>query len=51
MLLALLLVLLLFFVGFACGYGVRELIARWRRAAARAKFYEDNSELRRLRGL
>ena len=50
MLLALLSILLLFFVGFACGYGVRELIARRRRATARAKFYEDNPELRRLRG-
>jgi hypothetical protein len=45
MLLALLLVLL-----FACGYGVRELMARRRRAASRAKFYKDNPELRRLRG-
>jgi len=51
MLLALLLVLLLFIVGFACGYGVRELIARRRRVAARKKFYKDNPEIRRLRGL
>jgi hypothetical protein len=51
MLLALLLVLLLFFVGFGCGYGVREWIARRRRAVARMKFYKDNPDLRRLRGL
>jgi hypothetical protein len=50
MLLAVLLILLLFIVGFACGFGVRELMARRRRAASRAKFYEDNPELRRLRG-
>ena len=44
MLLALLLVLLLFFVRFACGYGVRELIARRRRAVARKIFHEKHPE-------
>ena len=29
-------------IGFACGYAVRELIARRRRAAAREKFYREN---------
>jgi hypothetical protein len=51
MLLALSFVLLFFIVGFACGYGVRELIARRRKAAAREKFYKEHPELRQLRGL
>jgi hypothetical protein len=46
-----LLVLLLFIVGFACGYAVRELVARRRKAAARKKFYDERPDLRQLRGL
>jgi hypothetical protein len=38
-------------VGFACGYGVREYIARRRHAADREKFYQEHPELHRLRGL
>ena len=38
------------FVGFACGYGVREYIARRRRAAARKRFYDEHPDLRELRG-
>lgn len=37
------LILLALFIAFACGYGVRELISRHRRAAARKEF------LRRLK--
>jgi len=48
---ALLPLLSLLFVGFSCGYALRELIARRRRAVAREKFYQENPELRRLRGL
>jgi hypothetical protein len=33
------------FISFACGYAVRELIARRRRAAARKKFYQEHPEL------
>jgi len=51
MLSALLPLLTIVFVSFACGYGVREFIARRRRAAARKKFYEQNPDLRQLRGL
>jgi hypothetical protein len=36
---------------FGCGYGVREYIARRKRAAARKKFYDENPDLRQLRGL
>jgi hypothetical protein len=36
---------------FACGYGVREWIARRRNAATRQRFYRENPELRELRGL
>lgn len=35
----------------ACGYGVREYIARRRNAAARKKFYDEHPDLRHLRGL
>jgi hypothetical protein len=41
----------LLLVGFACGYGIREWIARRRRIAAREKFYQEHAELRRLKGL
>jgi hypothetical protein len=51
MLSALLPLLTIVFVSFACGYGVRELIARRRRAAARKKFYDEHPDLRQLRGL
>jgi hypothetical protein len=44
---ALLPLLFLLFISFACGYGVRELIARRRRAAAREKFYQEHPEMRR----
>ena len=43
---ALLPLLVLLFIGFACGYGVRDLIARRRRAAAREKFYQEHPEMR-----
>ena len=33
-------------VGFACGYGVRELISRRRRAAAREKFLRKREQKR-----
>ena len=33
-------------VGFACGYGIRELISRRRRAAAREKFLRKQDEKR-----
>jgi hypothetical protein len=33
-------------VGFACGYGVRELISRRRRAAAREKFLRRQEQKR-----
>jgi hypothetical protein len=39
--------LFLLFIGFALGYGVRELIARRRRAAAREKFYQEHPAMRR----
>jgi hypothetical protein len=35
-----------FLIGFAFGYGVRELISRRRRAAERKRFYERHRELR-----
>jgi hypothetical protein len=38
-------------ISFACGYGLREWIARRRRAAAREKFYQENPDLRLLKGL
>jgi hypothetical protein len=41
----------LLLIGFACGYGIREWIARRRRVAAREKFYQEHAELRRLKGL
>jgi hypothetical protein len=41
----------LLLIGFACGYGIREWIARRRRIAAREKFYQEHAELRRLKGL
>ena len=50
MLSALLLLLIIVFVSFACGYGVREFIARRRRAAARKKFYDEHPDLRQLSG-
>ena len=37
-------------IGFACGYGIREWMARRRRAAAREKFHQEHPELRRLYG-
>jgi len=37
--------------GFSGGYGVREYIARRRRAAARKRFYDEHPDLRELRGL
>ena len=43
--------LVLLVVAFGCGYGVREYIARRKRAAARKKFYDENPDLRQLRGL
>jgi hypothetical protein len=43
--------ILLLSIGFACGYGVRELLARRRHAAAREKFFKEHPEERRLRGL
>jgi hypothetical protein len=45
--LALLAVLLLFSLGFACGYGIREWISRRRRAAEREKFHRKHPEQRR----
>jgi hypothetical protein len=36
--------LILFVVGFVCGYGVRGFIARRRRQAARKIFYEEYPE-------
>jgi hypothetical protein len=51
MLSALLPLLLLLLVGFACGYGVREVIARRQLNAAREKYYQEHPELRRLKGL
>jgi hypothetical protein len=44
-------IVILWLVGFACGYGVREYIARRRHAADREKFYQEHPELHRLRGL
>ena len=44
MLFALLPQLVLVVFGFASGYGVREWIARRRRAAAREKYYRANAE-------
>jgi hypothetical protein len=44
-------IVILWLVGFACGHGVREYIARRRHAAAREKFYQEHPELHRLRGL
>ena len=41
----------LLLTGFACGYGIREWIARRRRIAARERFYQEHAELRRLKGL
>jgi hypothetical protein len=41
----------LLFFAFACGYGVREWIARRRNAATRRKFYLEHDELRQLRGV
>ena len=38
-------------ISFACGYGIREWIARRQRAAARQKFYDEHPDLRQLRGL
>jgi hypothetical protein len=38
-------------ISFACGYGIREWMARRRRATAREKFYRDHPDLRRLRGI
>jgi hypothetical protein len=32
--------------GFACGYGIRELISRRRRAAAREKFFRRQEQIR-----
>ena len=32
-----------FFVGIACGYGVREMISRRRRAEARRKYQLENA--------
>jgi hypothetical protein len=37
--------LLLLAVAFGSGYGIREYIARRRRAAARKKFYDEHAEL------
>jgi hypothetical protein len=34
-------------IGFACGYGVRELMSRRRRDAIRRKYYHDHPEERR----
>ena len=48
---ALLPFLFMLFIGFACGYGLREIIARRRRNAAREKYYQEHPELRRLKGL
>jgi hypothetical protein len=48
---ALLPLLFLLLTSFAFGYGIREFIARRRRAAAREKFYQEHPEERRLRGL
>jgi hypothetical protein len=42
--------LLLLAVAFGSGYGIREYIARRRRAAARKKFYDEHAELRQPRG-
>ena len=41
---ALLPLVFLLFIGFVCGYGVRELIARRRRATARKIFHEKYPE-------
>ena len=38
---------LLWIIGFASGYEVREVMARHRRAVAREKFYREHPELRR----
>jgi len=46
MILALLPLLVVIFVSFACGYGVRELISRRRRAAARENYYQKHPEER-----
>jgi hypothetical protein len=40
------LALLLMVIGFACGYGVRELISRRRRASIREEFYRNHPEER-----
>ena len=31
-----------FLAGFGCGYGVREIVSRRRRAAARAEYYKEH---------
>ena len=46
MLKLLLILLPLLLISFACGYGVRELISRRRRAAERAKYYQKHPEER-----
>jgi hypothetical protein len=51
MIFALLPQLFLVLIGFASGYGVREWIARRRRAAAREQYYKNNPEIRRLLGV
>jgi hypothetical protein len=40
------LILVALLIGFACGYGVRELIARRRRAARLTKYYQKYPEER-----
>jgi hypothetical protein len=36
--------LILLLIGFACGYAVRELISRRRRAAIRREYYQKHPE-------
>jgi hypothetical protein len=38
--------LLVMLIGFGCGYGLRELIGRRRRAARREKYYQKYPEKR-----
>jgi hypothetical protein len=51
MIFALLPVLTIIIAAFACGYALREYMARRRNAAARKKFYDEHPDLRQLRGL
>jgi len=43
---AMMISILIFVGGFLCGYGIREIVSRRRRAAARARFYKETRESR-----